>query len=656
MKLALVCVLHAALSIATPLKALQEVDCSATGGIVTLEVRAGRVTVPGVVSFSVRAYHVNGQDTPSAPSALIKMTAGDACAVRVVNNLVGTACNGEHANTYHCPDTTTLHTHGLHVSPNDDNIDTHVEPNGGVHTYTYNIPENHLMGTHWYHAHHHGSTAMQVSGGMAGVLYVMPHASYTLPDDLAALYEAADALPPLVFHHLQMDTVYRDNLFNFYDYPELLSQTENNVPLDLDWIDDSVSGKDFYTVNGQYNPTVAVTAGKAALLRMVHTGHARHISLSLDTPGCTMTLLARDGVFHYTPYLEIDTIAMIQGTRADVALLCPASLAGQTINVRCSTAVGIQPSVANGHDQGSFFQVEVVALSGQAVPAPVSQAPLPSYLDTLADAQFSRGGLKTIRGVGFSSDLNENFGVNGAPFAGFAETDPDVKYLDEFCLGDVYQTKLGGNGAPSNPEGPALSPVPPHPYHQHINHFQIQDSLDPSGTVVRSFEWRDVAPEWELFMRWRPVDFVGDVVVHCHILQHEDRGMMALYNIRDCDATPAPDTGVPPPATNTPPTTVPKTNKVTEIPHTAPPATPAPETGIPPPATSAPPTTVPDTHAPITEAPHTASPAFVPPTETPATDAPSIGNVHSPAHRLVPLCTELLAAAVAFPVFFHYFL
>ena len=343
-----------------------------------------------------------------------------------------------------------------------------------------------------------------------------------------------------------------------------------------------------------------------------------------------MTLLARDGVFHYTPYLEIDTIAMIQGTRADVALLCPASLAGQTINVRCSTAVGIQPSVANGHDQGSFFQVEVVALSGgQAVPTPVSQAPLPAYLDDLSnELRFSRGGLKGIMGIGFSSDLNENFGVNGAPFAGFAETDPDVKYLDEFCLGDVYQTKLGGNGAPSNPDGPALSPVPPHPYHQHINHFQIQDSLDPSGTVVRSFEWRDVAPEWELFMRLRPVDFVGDVVVHCHILQHEDRGMMALYNIRDCDATPAPETDAPAPAldTDAPPTPAPDTNAPrtprprpgleTDAPDTDAPPTPAPATDAP--ETDAPPTPAPETDVPPTPAPDT----DVPPTDAPDTNAP----------------------------------
>ena len=634
---ALLCLLlmYAVHTLAAPLQALEEVDCAATGGVVTLEVKAGTVTIPDIVSFDVRAYHVNGKSTPSVPSALIKMTAGATCSVRVVNNLVGTACNGAHENTFHCPDTTTLHTHGLHVSPNDDNIDTHVEPNGGEYTYTYNIPENHLMGTHWYHAHHHGSTAMQVSGGMVGVLYVMPHASYSLPADLAALYEAPDALPPLVFHHLQMSTVYRDNLFTFMDYPTLLEQTENNVPLNLNWIDDSVSGQDFYTVNGQFNPTLTVTAGKAALLRMVHAGHARHISLSLDTPGCTMTLLARDGVFHYTPYLEIESIAMIQGTRSDVAILCPASLAGQTINVKSSTAVGIQPSSANGHDQTSFFQIEVVAGSN-AVPIPTSQAPLPTYLDDLSQlTQYNRGGLKGIKGVGFSSDKNVNLGVNGAAFAGFDEPDPDLKYLDEFCLGEVYQTKLGGNGAPDNIAGPALSPTPPHPYHHHINHFQIQDSLDPSGTVLRTNEWRDVAPEWELYMRWRPVDYEGDVVVHCHILQHEDRGMMALYNVKNCNPTleptlspfdtPAPET--PSPDTPAPDTTAPDTT----APDTIAPDTIAPDT-------TAPDTTAPDTVAPDTTAPDTTAPGTVAPdTTAPDTTVPET-LVPPPAGTFVKAC------------------
>ena len=45
-------------------------------------------------------------------------------------------------------DSTVLHTHGLHVSTYDDNIDTNVLPGESL-TYNYSVPSDHLPGTHW---------------------------------------------------------------------------------------------------------------------------------------------------------------------------------------------------------------------------------------------------------------------------------------------------------------------------------------------------------------------------------------------------------------------------------------------------------------------------------------------------------------------------
>lgn len=73
----------------------------------------------------------------------------------------------------HCFNSINLHTHGLHVSPTgrSDNVFVRVDP-GQRFRYEYNIPRNHPAGTFWYHAHLHGSTALQVSSGAAGVLIV----------------------------------------------------------------------------------------------------------------------------------------------------------------------------------------------------------------------------------------------------------------------------------------------------------------------------------------------------------------------------------------------------------------------------------------------------------------------------------------------------
>ena len=93
----------------------------------------------------------------------------------------------------HCFNTTNLHTHGLHVSPStkedpdrfggisSDDVLVKIPPNNDTwedpqwpneRRYCIWLPEFHAPGTHWYHAHIHGSTAIQVVDGMAGALIV----------------------------------------------------------------------------------------------------------------------------------------------------------------------------------------------------------------------------------------------------------------------------------------------------------------------------------------------------------------------------------------------------------------------------------------------------------------------------------------------------
>ena len=77
-------------------------------------------------------------------------------------------------NKMHQPNTTNIHTHGLHIDPNMDSIFTAAAPEGGSLLYRYEIPVAHAPGLHWYHAHTHGSSAMQIMGGLVGALIVQP--------------------------------------------------------------------------------------------------------------------------------------------------------------------------------------------------------------------------------------------------------------------------------------------------------------------------------------------------------------------------------------------------------------------------------------------------------------------------------------------------
>lgn len=85
-----------------------------------------------------------------------------------------------------------------------------------------------------------------------------------------------------------------------------------------------------------------------------------------------------------------------------------------------------------------------------------------------------------------------------------------------------------------------------HPFHIHVNPFQIMSILNPEGVDVSTDgepsdpqyaglkgTWRDtlfVKPGYHVLMRTRYQRYIGDFVLHCHILDHEDQGMM--QNIR----------------------------------------------------------------------------------------------------------------------------
>jgi len=81
----------------------------------------------------------------------------------------------------------------------------------------------------------------------------------------------------------------------------------------------------------------------------------------------------------------------------------------------------------------------------------------------------------------------------------------------------------------------------PHPFHHHINPYQIQQNLS-FGFMAQKGEWRDVVSNNESFTaRVRTLDFTGKVVMHCHFLPHEDRGLMGYYEITT-NATPCTST------------------------------------------------------------------------------------------------------------------
>ena len=100
-------------------------------------------------------------------------------------------------NTLRNPNTTNLHTHGMHMDPRTDTIFNAAQP-GEQLTYNYAIVPNHAPGMHWYHAHVHGATALAVMGGIAGAIIVRPTPEQNVPESLAVGLEYVMVISTLI--------------------------------------------------------------------------------------------------------------------------------------------------------------------------------------------------------------------------------------------------------------------------------------------------------------------------------------------------------------------------------------------------------------------------------------------------------------------------
>ena len=164
----------------------------------------------------------------------------------------------------------------------------------------------------------------------------------------------------------------------------------------------------------------------------------------------------------------------------------------------------------------------VIGSTVNNVAIPTSQATLPSYLSSLSVATLSTGpsGLSQV----WFNEVATTETINSIAFPGFtasplASAANGGLYLETYTLGNTYSVSIKG----------------PHLYHQHVNHFQVISSTGSQliDDIARANEWRDVAPGLGqgTVIRFMPDSFTGYMVMHCHLLQHEDYGMMAVYNV-----------------------------------------------------------------------------------------------------------------------------
>lgn len=433
----------------------------------TLDIRYANHNLNGQ-AFSHRSY--NG--LIGGPTLRVKP--GDMLRIRLNNNLPpgDEMVMPNDVNTPHGFNVTNLHTHGLHVSPqgSSDNVFVEIEP-GQSFENVYQIPADHPSGTYWYHPHKHGSTAVQLFSGMAGALIV--EGGLDLVPEIAA---ARDIV--VLINELNVDPT--------GVVPDFMSN--GSFPLT----------QRYFTVNGELLPRLIMHPGEVVRLRVINATVRTEIPLFVD--GHELTVISRDG------------IAFAQASTEQVSL-APANRTDLLIRGGAPGVYSVRKGVGTS---GMNPDPEVVLMTLEVSGSPVTMgmpSALPAPFIPIADDEITG-----------SRELVFNVGPGGPP-PNFPNFTIDGNRYDPNRIDQVVKLNAVEEWTLTN-----LSNVG-HPFHIHVNDFQVMSVNGVPEPVPLWLDTVDIPANGQVVIRQRFTDFTGEFVLHCHILVHEDLGMMQNVSV-----------------------------------------------------------------------------------------------------------------------------
>jgi FtsP/CotA-like multicopper oxidase with cupredoxin domain len=413
--------------------------------------------------------------------------------------------------------TTNLHTHGLHVSPkcNSDNVFVDVEPQCRF-SFEFKIPESHPAGTFWYHPHVHGSTAIQVSSGAEGALIIRGKF-----DEVPGLRGAGEDI--LLFQQIP----YKCNFADAADW----KCTKDQIGLVEDFGQQfgpkkwQASGR-FTTVNGLVQPVIKMRPEEVRRWRLIHGGVRERLVVAVGQKAGDgfsplsgwLNLIALDGL----PTGDVKAVGSVKldpGYRADVLARAPKTPGTYYLLDEPSAPLLTAPDVDEKQVAGAVPEPEprkvlaVIVVEGN--PCSDRSNPCHASLPQAADLKPFRLPSVTDAEIAGRQPQKVYFDISGGKFKVCdQEFDPKMEPRKlEFGKADEWIV--------------ASSNVAGHPFHIHVNPFEV---IEPSGERY----WKDtlfVDAGTTVKLRTRYETFDGDFVLHCHILDHEDQGMMETVRI-----------------------------------------------------------------------------------------------------------------------------
>jgi FtsP/CotA-like multicopper oxidase with cupredoxin domain len=372
------------------------------------------------------------------------------------------------------PVPTTVHWHGLHIPAVQDGSPFHLVPAGGTRDYVFTLLPG-SAGTYWYHPHPHHQTGYQVAKGLYGAIIVRA------PDD---------PIPSSVADRL---VVLHDNRFDAGGQVDVPPTDSPRGRIDFE------NGRegDVLFVNGEVMPTIAIRAGEVQRWRIVNASAARVYRLSL--PGHTLLHVGSDGGLFETP-VEVKELLLANGERAEVLVRATGAPGSRVVLETLPYDRYIpQTKPADWERPRPLLALQYTS------DAPVAPVALPATMRRVPAIDTTKVTVRRV--VALSQGM-----ING-------------RVMDEARVD--FEGKLGATEIWEVENLVGMD----HPFHLHGFQFQV---LDRDGVPEKDRRWKDtvnVPKHSALRFVVRFDRFAGKWMFHCHILDHEDHGMMGVLEI-----------------------------------------------------------------------------------------------------------------------------
>jgi suppressor of ftsI len=422
----------------------------------------------------------------------IRVKPGEDMRLTYINAM--SAHSQEHCIGVPCMNMTNLHFHGLHVSPDapqDDVITMMAMPGQSLH-YTVNIPTDQPPGLYWYHTHPHGESYQQDLDGMSGAIVI----------------EGMERYVPKIRGMRERVLVLRDRLIEENDPagPEL----RRTVDIPATGCGASAEAPEhLFTLNGALRPGIAIAPGERQFWRIVNASPDLYADLQVD--GEQLEIVALDGMplsFH-NPKRRVEITSHIlvpPAGRVEAIVTGPGAGARASLRTRCfDTGPDGDPNpamvladlvdVAQSDHQISNTSVRPLAPLYKPVPA-----------TTITRIENSPSDFV----VTFTED-KKGFYINGKKYG---PSDPPMTIVS---IGAFHHWRVVNDTHEV------------HPFHIHQVHFL---AYAENGRRLSGPEWLDtvnvpVRGNADLIMDFTDPIIRGVSLFHCHLLSHEDKGMMA---------------------------------------------------------------------------------------------------------------------------------